>query len=210
MARNASLRPILFGAALALISCCGSAYAAVGSYVGNLGGLAPISAQGFEGAYAKDGTLPRGFSSVFVAPVSVISGQDKWLDDLAPSDYRPVQDYLQRRLTDALSKKFSIADKPGPGVLIVAASFTELRPNKPTMTELGKNPGEDYARSFGIGRGGVQIDIRDGGSGALLAAFVDHEQGDPINVNTNLRIQWGDVEQFSRDWASELAEALAH
>lgn len=211
MRQTGSLRPILFGAALAWLAGLGSIAiaATAGGYVGNLGGLTEISKPGFEAVYAKDGALPKGFSSVYIEPVGVISGQDKTLDEMSASDRQPMQDYLYKHLTTQLGKKFTIESKAGPGVLDVAASFTALRANKPTMTDLTKRPGTDYQRSFGIGNAGIQIDIRDGGSGELLAAFVDHEEGDPIDSNMNIHSQWGDAQEFIRDWAAKLADALA-
>jgi hypothetical protein len=212
MSKTKALRPILFAAALSWLAGIGSvaiAAAPQASYVGNLGDLTAISRPGFEAVYAKGGALPKGFSSVYVAPVGVISGQDASLDAMTPSDRKPMQDYLYNRLTRALDKKFKLASKPGAGVLVVSAAFTALRANKPTMSELTKKPGVDYGRSFGIGSAGIQIDLRDGASGELLAAFVDHEEGEPINTNVNLQTQWGDAQQFIRDWASALAQSLA-
>lgn len=210
MSRTASLRPILFAAALAWLAGLGSAaVAATGGYVGNLGDLAAISSKGFEAVYARGGALPRGYSSVYIEPVDIIAGQDKTLDEMTRSDRQPMQDYLYKRLSFELGKKFSIASKPGRGVLVIAASFTQLRANKPTMSDLSRKPGTDYARSFGIGKAGIQVDIRDGGSDELLAAFVDHQEGEPINSNLNLQNQWGDVQGFIRDWAAELTTALA-
>ena len=206
------LRPILFAAALSWLAGIGPAAIAStppGGYVGNLTGLTEISRPGFEAVFAKGGALPRGFSSVYVAPVGIISGQDKTLDEMRASDRKVMQDYLYEQLTKQLGKKFTLANRPGKGVLVVAAAFTVLRSNKPTMSDLSRNPGTDYARSFAIGRAGIQVDLRDGASGELLAAFVDHEEGDPINSNLNLHTQWGDVEQFSRNWASAIANSLA-
>ncbi len=211
MSQTKILRPILFATALAWLAGIGSVAlaASAAGYVGNLGSLTELSKPGFDAVYAKGSVLPKGFKSVFVEPVGIISGQDKSMDEMSASDRKPMQDYLYKRLTSALGKKFTIADKPGPGVLVVAASFTALRANKPTMTDLSKKPGTDYARSFGIGKAGVQVDIKDGASGELLAAFVDHEEGDPIDINTNLQNQWGDVQEFVRNWASQITDALA-
>jgi len=213
MSQTKSLRPILFAAALSWLAGLGSVAIAAtdpqGGYVGNLAGLTEISRSGFEAVYAKGGTLPKGYTSVYVAPVGVISGQDKTLDEMTPSDRRVMQDYLSNQLTKQLGKKFTLASKPGPGVLVVSAAFTALRSTKPTMGDLSRKPGLDYPRSFAIGKAGIQIDLRDGTSGELLAAFVDHEEGDPIDTNLNIHTQWGDAQQFSRDWASAIAQSLA-
>ena len=213
MSQTGSLRPILFAAALSWLTGLGSIAVAAtppqGGYVGNISGLTEVSCRGFEAAYAKGGALPKGFSSVYVAPVAIIPGQDKTLDEMTAYDRKAMQDYLYEQLTRQLGKKFTLASKPGPGVLVVSAAFTALRSNKPTMGDLAKQPGTDYGRSFGIGRAGIQVDLRDGASGELLAAFVDHEEGDPINSNLNIHTQWGDAEQFSREWAAAIAQSLA-
>ncbi|MFZ1991468.1 MAG: DUF3313 domain-containing protein [Alphaproteobacteria bacterium] len=213
MSQTKTLRPILFAVALSWLAGLGTAAIAAtppqGGYVGDLAGLTEISRSGFDAVFAKGGTLPKGFSSVYVAPVGVISGQDKTLDEMRPSDRKPMQDYLYDQLTKQLGKKFTLASKPGPGVLVVSAAFTALRSNKPTMSDLSKQPGTDYARSFGIGKAGIQIDLRDGASGELLAAFVDHQEGDPIDSNLNIHTQWGDVQHFSRDWAEAITQSLA-
>jgi hypothetical protein len=213
MSRANSLRPILFAAALSWLAGIGSvaiaATAPQAGYVGNLGGLTEVSRPGFDAVYAKGGALPKGFSSIYVAPVGVISGQDETLDAMTPSDRKPMQDYLYDRLTQQLGKRFTLASRPGPGVLVVSAAFTALRSNKPTMSDLTKQPSTDYARSFAIGKAGIQVDLRDGASGELLAAFVDHEEGDPIDSNLNLHTQWGDAEHFIRDWAAAIAQSIS-
>jgi len=209
-ANHSSLRPILFATALAWIATLGgAALAATPAYVGQLDGLSAVSAPGFDAVYAKAGALPKGYKSVYIAPVGIITGQDHYLDQLNANDRQVMQDCLYKHLTSDLGAKFALANKPGPGVLVIAASLTKLRANKPTMSDLQRNPGIDYARSFGIGSAGVQIDVRDGASNELLAAFVDHDEGDPLNINTNRFVQWGDAEEFIRDWAQGLADTLS-
>ena len=208
MTGNRTLRPILFSAALTWLCALGGAAMAAPGYVGDLDGLSSISEPGFDAAYAKAGALPKGFTAVFVSPVGVIEGQDETLDRMNASDRQEMQSYLYTQLTRELGKKFTLADKPGPGVLVVAASFNTLKSNKPTMSDMQRNPSLDYGRSFGIGSAGVQIDLRDGASGELLAAFVDHEVGESLDTNTRTIVRWGDAEQFSRDWAHDLATTL--
>lgn len=213
MSQTKILRPILFAVALSWLAGIGSVAVAAtppqAGYVGNLGDLTEVSSPGFDAVYAKGGVLPKGFSSVYVEAVGVISGRDKSLDGMTPYDRQAMQDYLYKRLTLELGKNFTLASKAGPGVLVVAASFTALTANKPTMGDLTKKPGTDYARSFGIGKAAIQIDLRDGGTGELLAAFIDHEEGDPIDINTNLNSLWGDAQDFARGWAAQLAKNIS-
>jgi Protein of unknown function (DUF3313) len=205
---NRVLRPILFSAALAWLCALGGTAMAATGYVGDIAGLSAISQPGFDMAFGKAGALPKGYDAVYVAPVGVLEGQDKALDALSAVDRQEMQAYLYAQLTKELGKTFSLVDKPGPGVLIVAASFNALKANKPTMSDLQRNPGIDYGRSFGIGSAGVQIDLRDGATDELLGAFVDHETGESLDTNTRAIVRWGDAEQFCRDWAHDLAASL--
>jgi hypothetical protein len=201
-----SLRPVLFAAALSGLLGIGIAQAKT-DFVGDVSGLTPVEQNGFDAAVAKAGALPKGFTSVYVAPVGVIAGQDERLDGMTDYDRNAMEDYLYRQLTRQLGKKFSLASAAGAGVLVVDAKFTALTPNQPVMSDYSKVSGLD-PRSFGIGKAGVQIELRDGGSGELLAALADHEEGDPLNTNLNTVAVWGDAQEFARAWADSLSDLL--
>jgi hypothetical protein len=176
----------------------------------DLSGLTKISNANFDQVYAKDGQLPKGFTAVYVEPIGVLRTDKKAFEGLSDSDIREMQDYFHRQLVSALSTRFKIVDKAGPGVLDIQASFTTLRPNRLTMTQMQKKPDLDYMRSYAVGAAGVQIEVRDGANDELLAEFVDKDVGDPLFENLNIHIPWGDAEQFCRRWADQLTRSLGH
>lgn len=172
-------------------------------------GLTRIRALGFHEAYALNGALPSGFHSVYVAPVGIVPGDER-LDNMSARDRRTMQDYFHDQLTSRLGSRFQLVNVPGPGVLVVEAAFTTLQSNRITMDEGVKNPNIDVARSFGIGRAGVVISLRDGSSSLVLATFADEQSGQTITNNPHVDSMWGDAMSFCRGWARDLTDLLTN
>jgi hypothetical protein len=170
-------------------------------------GLTRIRISDFREAYAKNGALPTGFKSVYVAPVGIVPG-DADLDKLSVRDRKDMQDFLGDQLKQRLGRKFALVERADQGVLVVEAAFTKLRSNRLTIDQSRDRPELDPGRTTGVGAAAVVITLRDGGSGEVLATLSDEQSGWPIGSNTHLHTIWGDAEAASRVWASSLADSL--
>jgi Protein of unknown function (DUF3313) len=170
------------------------------------GGLVRVRASGFHEAFAAGGALPSGFKSVYIAPVG--AGSSRSLSDLGPRDIKYMEGYLGDELKDRLGARFTLANRPGPGTLVVQAVFTDLQSNQLTVDQLKKRPELDPVRTRNNGHAGIEITLTDGGSNATLATLSDYEEGWPIGGPQSHTI-WGTAQQISSQWARDLADLLS-
>ena len=70
------------------------------------------------------------YSKVIIAPVSFWGGDDT---TVSQADQQALTDYFTKALNDALSKKFPVVDKPGPGVMEVQVAIDDITKAVPVL-----------------------------------------------------------------------------
>lgn len=103
-------------------------------------------------------------------------------------------DRLLRELTIALQDQVELVEAPGPGILTISTTLTELDANRPTQAELVANPGLSM-QSISTGAAAVEIELSE--DGRVLARLSDSDQvaglADP-EAQTNMI--WGTANWF--------------
>ena len=108
-----------------------------------------------------------------------------------PSDLKTLTDYFHGALVTALKPQMQIAQQAGPGVLVIRVALTDLVPTKVTDSMAGTlipygfvveaGSGAASGRPAGstpyMGETGMEMQFRDGGTGAILAECRDTEIG---------------------------------
>jgi hypothetical protein len=108
-----------------------------------------------------------------------------------PSDLKTLTDYFHNSLVKALSPQMQVVDKPGPGVLVLRIALTRLVPTGVTESLAGTlvpyafiaeaGSGAATGRPVGstpyMGETGVEMQFRDGVSGAVVGECRDTEIG---------------------------------
>jgi hypothetical protein len=118
---------------------------------------------------------------------------------------------LRTALEDTLSKElgWQLVEEPGEDTLVVVPTLSRFRITAPDLSFRGNT--RDYVHYSGAAR--LDLQLRDGSSGAPLVALSDHSEtrafgglGDlkPTNRVENLR----DFKMLSKRWASRLADYL--
>lgn len=118
---------------------------------------------------------------------------------------------LRKALEDTLSKElgWQLVEQPAEDTLVVVPTLTRFRITAPDLSFRGHT--RDYVQHSGAAR--LDLQLRDGSSGAPLVALSDHSEtrafgglGDlkPTNRVENLR----DFKMLSKRWASRLADYL--
>ena len=159
----------------------------------------------------------RRFDRVHIAPVAVSEEIEARLDLRGPISPTARERALGQRdidrntaaLRDALRQEFSgvaeIADAPGPGVLTVAVTLTQLGANRPTMAEMRQNPALRFD-SISIGNAAVRGELREGD--AVLATFEDDLMRAQINDPAIGAGMWTEADRYYRQLADKLASLL--
>ena len=120
--------------------------------------------------------------SVYVAPVALELPAPARRHDRRGDGPRPVAvrdaEAKAADLTSALrqgfGKDFTLADAPGPGVLVVEATLTRLESSRPTMADYHQEPGLGFESVYA---GGAALNVRLSRDGSDVAVLQDRYTG---------------------------------
>lgn len=129
--------------------------------------------------------------------VSIKPTEDKE-QTIDPSDLKTLTDYFHTSLDKALKPKIQVVDATGPGVLVLRIALTDLVPTGVTESVAGTlipyafvaeaGSGVASGRPAGstpyMGQTGMEMQFRDGASGAVLGECRDTEIGRKYAADT--------------------------
>jgi hypothetical protein len=144
----------------------------------------------------------KSFDKVMVSRivVSLAPSKDKNAEQMIdPSDLKTLTDYFHNALDKALKPQMQIVDKAGPGVVVIRIALTDLVPTKVTDSLAGTlipyafiaeaGSGVATGRPAGstpyMGETGMEMQFRDGASGAILAECRDTQIGRKYAADVN-------------------------
>ena len=136
----------------------------------------------------------KSFDKVMVSRivVSLAPSKEKNAEQMIdPSDLKTLTDYFHNSLDKALKPQMKIVDKAGPGVVVIRIALTDLVPTKVTDSLAGTlipyafvveaGSGAATGRPAGstpyMGETGMEMQFRDGATGAILAECRDTQIG---------------------------------
>ena len=117
--------------------------------------------------------------------------KDGQMDGIDPTDLKALTDYFHQALVKALSPKFKVVDKAGPGVLALRIALTDLVPTKVGESAIGTLVPYGFVAEIGagaatgrpagstpyLGETGIEMQVIDGGSQKVLAECRDTQIG---------------------------------
>ena len=130
------------------------------------------------------------------APKAGKEGEQKTVD---PSDLKTLTDYFHDSLVKALKPQMPVVDKAGPGVVVIRIALTDLVPTTVSDSVAGTlipyafiaeaGSGVATGRPAGstpyMGETGMEMQFRDGASGAILAECRDTQIGRKYAADVN-------------------------
>ena len=177
------MKHVILPALLALTAACATS--------------APARFDSFEAAEAADF---QSYDQVYLAPIT--ASQDildrigarpiSRTDRLRSLDQDDVDDQiadLREAITERVGEVATLVDAPGPGVLTMTVTLTQLQSNRPTMAEMRADPSLSY-QSVSIGAAAVDVVLSE--QGRTLATIEDD----------NFLRQIDDPAVSSRRWAT--------
>ena len=155
------------------------------------------------------------YSKVIIAPVSFWGGDDT---TVSQADQQALTDYFTKALNDALSKKFPVVDKPGPGVMEVQVAIDDITKAVPVLRTVSMVIPQ--ARALAtlkyvatgtyafVGSAQAEAKVFDSVTGQVLAAAVSKRVG---GGSVKAADQWelGDAENALTYWAAQMANRLS-
>jgi len=169
------------------------------------------------------------YSEIYIAPVNTeYLRQTSWwnksnvaeiqddIDDLAFK----MRSKIRKAFWESLTSTFRVVNNPGPKTLVLELAITELVPNKaglkillsaagPAAGALMVGAASGVAKSIGLKSSiAMEVRIRDGGDGAIVAMFADREQEKGSIVNVRNYTWYGQIELIMDEWADQLVKVL--
>jgi len=154
----------------------------------------------------------RRYGKVLISRIVVSIAPPKGEDAAStvdPSDLKTLTDYFHGALVKALRPQMQVVETPGPGVIVMRIAITDLVPTQVSRSLAGTlipygfvaeaGSGVATGRPAGstpyLGETGVEIQFRDGGSGAIVGECRDTRIGRKYAVDDN-------AENAAQTWAS--------
>ena len=149
------------------------------------------------------------YQSVYIAPVEVALDPDTRTNIRDIDSPRPVSERdqarraerLNRDLTRAFGKTFTLADAPGDGVLTVEATLTGLRSTRPTLADQRVNVQLDFSSS--VYAGGADFEVRLSEADTVLMEISDKDQSFLNDGRPRIGV-WQDADRSFRSFSSKL------
>jgi hypothetical protein len=154
------------------------------------------------------------YTGIFIEPVVFISDASASID---PKDEQVLSSYYYNTLKTHLSGVLPIVEQPGPSVLIVRAALSNVTTATPGLRTVSVvipqarllNAAQSLATdSYAfVGSARSEGEIKDGGTGQVLAEAVDGRSGGMSIKNAGVW-KWGDAENVMDYWAELAAKRL--
>jgi hypothetical protein len=128
------------------------------------------------------------YDKVLISRIAVSTQSEQTID---PTDLKTLTDYFHASLVRALSPQMTVVNKAGPGVLVIRLALTKLLPTGVAESLAGTlvpygfvaeaGSGAATGRPAGstpyLGETGLELQFRDGATGAVLGECRDTEIG---------------------------------
>jgi hypothetical protein len=160
--------------------------------------LAPTSGGDGDRCWRQANVAWKAYDKVLITRMQVTlkPGANKRVD---PTDLKMLLDYFHNSLIAALRPQMPIVDQAGPGVLVVRIALTDLVPTNVADSVVGTAVPYGFVAEAAsgaasglpagatpyLGETGIEVQFRDGASGAILAECEDTEIGRKYAADLN-------------------------
>lgn len=155
------------------------------------------------------------YDKIMLDAVSVWLGKDSEAHDtgvIPPDDVRALANSFYKKLSDELSKDYTLVQSSGPDVMRLSVTLTDVEHGMPLLDTISTIMPPARVLSGGkkmaagthafVGQASVEMRLVDSQSGELLAAGIDRRAGGKIlGKGTGF---WRDVENVFDYWSAKL------
>lgn len=191
------------------------AIASDSGFIENHTDLQPAPFDSSQLLFKKQGLDLRAYNKLMIDEIQFRYADDSPYKDISQSELQQVRQTALASLQKAISDRYEIVDVPGPGVLHLRATITDIRANKKGKNLLSFTPvglvkqGIDSVTGMNIVLRTVsaEVELCDSMSGERLIAVTDPYAGYPSSGNAR-KASWDEVTDTLDNWAQRLAAQL--
>jgi hypothetical protein len=120
-----------------------------------------------------------------------------------PAKLKELTDFAREEATAALSKRYQVVNRPGPGILRIRAAITDIELTQPLFNI---HPGTKLS---GIGLGGASMEAEaiDTVTNKRVFAVVDMREGNRLSIAEGLH-EMGHPKQVVQHWVKRFVKRL--
>jgi len=187
--------------AIALMAVQCGCSAKLGRQTGFLSDYSKLDRQS-DVSYRYIGSNLGVYSQFIVDPVKVHFHSSSKGGKLSAEDITDLQNYMHAAIVSAISDRYSIVYRPGPGVARIRVALTDLKKSKIVQNIW---PGSKLAGT-GLGGASLEAELVDSQNGTQIGAVVESQLGERLSLDG--LSTWGDVKAIMDGWAKRLRERL--
>ncbi len=169
---------------------------------------APLSVSAFDEAVVRNPAALANVQSVFVAPAVLELPEGAHRFDrrsgepraVSPRDAESKAADLVALLKRGFAKDFTLANAPGPGVLVITPTLQTLESSRPTLADYNREPGLSHESVFA---GGATLSVRMERDGEEVATLKDRYQGSFGDGSIRIGV-WQDTDRAFDMWSRQL------
>ncbi|UCF43429.1 MAG: DUF3313 domain-containing protein [Planctomycetota bacterium] len=128
--------------------------------------------------------------------------EERFKGEITEQDITDLKNYMHDAIVNAISDRYGIAYRPGPGVARVRIAITDLKKSNVLMNI---HPGSKLLGS-GLGGASLEVEWLDSQTGEQIAALLESQLGDRLSLDG--LSEWGDAKGVMDDWARRFRERL--
>ena len=112
-------------------------------------------------------------------------------------------DFFRNDAIKALSKRYQVVSKPGPGVLYIRAALTDIDVTNPL---LNIHPGTKLTGA-GLGGASMEAEALDSVTMERIAAVVETQRGSRLSIAAGLS-EFGHAKEVMKGWVERFVKRL--
>ena len=198
---------MLLAIGIMVVQCgCGAQRAQRTGFLSDYSKLKPYSDVSYRNIPSQ-ATIRR-YSKFIVDPVVIHfhtgskAIEERTKGKITEQDITDLKNYMHDAIVNAISDRYGIAYRPGPGVVRVRIAITDLKKSNVLMNI---HPGSKLLGS-GLGGASLEAEWLDSQTGEQIAALVESQLGDRLSLDG--LSEWGDAKAIMDGWAQRFRTRL--
>ncbi len=194
---------LLAAAACSLGTGCQAQKAAYSGFLGDYSKLRPSSVVEDALYFADPSMNLKDYDKFMLDPVIVHFAPDAQGTAFDPAKLGVLTEFARDEAVAALSKRYSVVERPGPGVLRIRVALTDIKKSIPAMNI------HPATKLSGVGLGGASMEAEaiDSVSGRRVFAVVDTRQGSRFALTAGLS-ELGHAKQVITHWVERFVKRV--
>ena len=189
--------------ALGALAACGTTPTAKSGFLSDYSQLRPDPKIEGQLSYRNPSKKVTAYKKFLIDPVVVHLAPNAKGKTLDPGDLKAMADFFRNEAVKALSKRYQVVSKPGPGVLYIRVALTDV---EVTNTLLNIHPGTKLTGA-GLGGASMEAEALDSVTMERIVAVVETQKGSRLSITAGLS-KFGHAKEVMKGWVERFVKRL--